>query len=1658
MAAAKRRQLKGLGKYDVSVREAATEDQNFWTFAGERYQVDFKKRQEAIAKAGKGDYVTVGGEREEPSGFLETLEWGWKPISDVFHNLGQWDANISVDEEHPYTAGELLTTTGHMGAAVFDWVFVEPPKIVKKPIGETWFGKVKEDLGVDMNDPGDREAWDAALGSTYSAMFKDISYLTNAYEDAKALNEIGALTFANKEIVSAANSEWWIEAIGEAVFDPANVVGFVGKGAKGLKVAAWTPGARKMMTTSAVVKGTTKLQTTAEVMQDLAILGTKRGQIKEAAGLMEKTKEVMNLYGPRFQASIVHRNAERIADMPSHYYTTTYNSVLAELRKGALKGVDTSAPEFMAEVGRETSKRFQDTMMLWSKMGSSNQKEVEQAAKILKARGFGDVPTSVMGRRTGIVLNQLMDKSGEQGDLLSILSLAKKEGLGAEHVSAAFYDKAARVMNEAIPKGKWESDWLQYLAKKTPIVGVDTSTRRAITSGYSKLFMGWSIGYAMRNFYDNCAKLVVNGVNPFQRATSPLMERTGMYVTGSERAIGQIGGTATAEEVAHGGWGAQLAQKGESAAAIRTSNTFVETALDHYWPAALKQLDLPKKWNDILKNAAKYDISLIDELAGDTAKLGEPWRRMDDVVDLIDATEPAMKSRIAGIMTKAETPEDALASLRIMQEEALEHLSKSTDELKAMGPAQGTLAGHAVELGMDSGRIHNLEQLGETLSNLEHTLQMSRNKALTSAMEGVNPDHWSHYLRSVEEVYQREVAKITRRQLVGYAQVLTGRLDEAGYSKYLYSLYSKAFDTLDKQYTTIIESTGKIAVNVADPRNKQRLLNAAVSRSAYSAGYPSIVPRGLTESPELIKNIDGVAVPDAHFINKIRKLLRDGMGLSDDQARTIKSVNDLDADQMVHIINEFTGGAPRSVDEILEWAGRRVDQATLDEFGPLGTRPMRATPDVRDPDALLETLRTQQDEIGNRMDDIDAAIKKAKNTDEQLALQATKRQLAKEFDNMNNSLDDLVAQASIREMEVIAQATGDAKTMQALSSIKMADDIPARSPAPLDSVASSNGRIIETLDSVMDSIKAGAKLPAEAVDGLPMDVINKIKGAYHETWLLAKETGRRGRDWALLDYSDRRYLDPLMQFFAPWHYWWSRSTPNWAVSLAQRPEIVSKYMNAKQHLRDYTDTQKDIPEWAKEQVPIRVPGYGGTIYWDYDGMFNAVGTIFDTFEDEDRTHDSFGKLLQKMGNFGPALHPMWMAAYAAERGLQGDTTGMRSYGYLSGHTRMFSTFTGKVLEPWLWLRDPVTNELLPFEGATRWDIEKATKRTAYGMKTGEVPLEAGMIAAATHAGPTFKDMLGSIQVSDPNAQTTLEAMAGYRRMPTLLSNLLGLRVSVKQDWETELDRANREYSALKATGQNEMAAAHLDANPWMSAVWMAWDNDQLRMETLAKNVLHRLPPMPGDQRKALLEKAGLSETMMDMWYADTRAAREAALASGEWQKDSPLANWDKRDYNNFATAILNAAEVLGIPSQELAGEWKTARKQWSTINSEIDEKYPTGREDEQLYFQVLEAQGKEAAREMLQLSPVLSSYWRDKNFALKDAPLVLKYYKDPQKIDTIANSLSWDSVEQKYGADIFDLRRQQQAIPDNEWWTKREFRRQHPEVSESYDYQKQQLL
>jgi hypothetical protein len=530
-------------------------------------------------------------------------------------------------------------------------------------------------------------------------------------------------------------------------------------------------------------------------------------------------------------------------------------------------------------------------------------------------------------------------------------------------------------------------------------------------------------------------------------------------------------------------------------------------------------------------------------------------------------------------------------------------------------------------------------------------------------------------------------------------------------------------------------------------------------------------------------------------------------------------------------------------------------------------------------------------------------------------------------------------------------------------------------------------------------------------------VFERMLSVYNEAHAVAANVAKRTRDRVLLDYSDRRITDTLLKVIYPWSYWHTRSIPNWASALTMNPAMVAHYMHLKEELREYNDRDPSVPEWAKDQVTLSPPGYPGNLHWDLDASFNAVGGIFDNFDDPDQQKDALGRAIQTLGMAGPAPHPLFMAAYAAERYfLEGDTEAARSYGYLSPATKGFAAFTGTVLEPWLWNVDPRTGEREVGVGGTKWDIAKATRRLGYEQGLGTIQPEEAILAGATRSGKVFEG--------------TLDWVMNYRKVPVVASWLMGLRITPRQDWEREVSELGSQFGELRQAGKVNEANQLVQDNPWLSTVWMAYDNDAERMTSLAKSVFSRIPP--GATSEAILDKAGVTQLMKDAFYGS-----------------SDLSGWERNDYEQFARGVMNLAELLQLPDKKTGKEWKEARQKRSELYKKAEELFPGIQEAQNMYFTYKKTQGKEFADQYAEQAG-LHDYWTWLSGEMVEDKLLLKYYADPGDVDSVTKSVLYDVVENKW-PDIHKVQDEFYQLPEDDKRARRQFIIEHPELEQYWN-------
>lgn len=622
------------------------------------------------------------------------------------------------------------------------------------------------------------------------------------------------------------------------------------------------------------------------------------------------------------------------------------------------------------------------------------------------------------------------------------------------------------------------------------------------------------------------------------------------------------------------------------------------------------------------------------------------------------------------------------------------------------------------------------------------------------------------------------------------------------------------------------------------------------------------------------------------------------------------------------------------------------------------------------------------------------------------------------FDEWQNWLDTDLRELAASKNLVARQAAAAAKMIEE-------GDVLSVLPDPSFATAARVGgedavRAVQDLINEADQLRRVPAPPAPDVPLPPEEwtrFFNWMRGRYTETHAVAADASRRARDWALLDYRDRRAFDAGFQAIFPWGYWHSRALPNWAMSIARNPSIMSQYARYKRLLREHNEQDPTIPEWARGQIVLHPPGVEGAFYFDLEATLNPLGNWFDVFEDEDQQKDALGKAAAALGRFGPAPHPLIMMAYAAERGLiQGDDQAARSLGYLAPVTRTFAALTGKVAEPWLWVRDFETGRRVPLYGGSKWELAKAGRLLGMMQGWGDVEPDEAVLGATVRTTPEFKEAL-------------MQAFA-LRKPTVLASTILGLRIVHRAGWEQELTLRGMEYGDYKARLGKNAAREFLRKYPEMGTVWMAYDNDRERTASLAWDVLDRIPP--GMYKNEVLENAGVNPAMMDAFY----------------ESKGDLSGWTPYDVETFTRSIIALARVLRSPERELAEEWSEARAIRSAMFDEAEEKYPGIQEVQERYFVIRDTQGEEAATQYANRTG-LFDYWNWSNLRIIQEPLLLKYYADPQDVERAAKTLRSQAAEAQWPG-IYQIQDAYYDLPANT--ERQQYLEGHPQLQEYWDW------
>ncbi len=140
--------------------------------------------------------------------------------------------------------------------------------------------------------------------------------------------------------------------------------------------------------------------------------------------------------------------------------------------------------------------------------------------------------------------------------------------------------------------------------------------------------------------------------------------------------------------------------------------------------------------------------------------------------------------------------------------------------------------------------------------------------------------------------------------------------------------------------------------------------------------------------------------------------------------------------------------------------------------------------------------------------------------------------------------------------------------------------------------------------------KAAAWQPMDKIDStvLPKETLNELKKylAQQENNLADTKAGAMRfsdakRDFALLNYGNKTFMDSALSSAFPYQFWYTHTMLNWALRAMVRPNVAANFERMRSFVEDATD-REGFPYRLKNKLEMNIPfmpeWMGGKIYTD----------------------------------------------------------------------------------------------------------------------------------------------------------------------------------------------------------------------------------------------------------------------------------------------------------------------------------------------------------------------------------------------------------------------------------------------------------------------------
>jgi hypothetical protein len=1487
----------------------------------------------------------------------------------------------------------------------------------------------------------------------------------------------------------------WAEAVGQAILDPLNVIGAVGKGVKA---------AGMLDDATDLVKGGELGDEATKLLSDAG--KTMAGPLGEttAAARMEDFDKLVTKAVDRLESTRLTPDYNKLTSYsPSgmrvretKVVQTTSNIVTSSVMRNGGSADDIA--DFFHYLSKATSTDKAARLEAWDNIMTMSQRF-----------GMGRYPFSDDVLETGVLLRNLTE-----GDESSKLLAALKAGKGDLSETAKILDRTfQRAVEKQIPtytqvkKGaeafKTGADTSRqaerlsgmYEGVKNKVLwnlheGKLGDFKQQVNSFLGKFFFAQP-GFAVRNWMNNSVTMFVDqGFSGVSKAyyregkfwSMASIEDDLMKYFGGKLppAVGGIQSVSQAENASS--WVTKFNENIESGFAKRIYwRNFRETMDKFLTPGValptreeFKALGMAdeqiKDFVHILKNKTYGNVEkaiteytkLHDE--NGLLDLWKSWSGSVSADEMKGLTEVGLTKEIENIVDTAQTPQEITDRISKLKQELANRAASTVDnpigvnrERKGFEFMDGI--GKATEGGlMDVDGTNRLNILIESSEKATDELM----RAIGKARDTVTDPALRQQFSVMEEAFSAErrgFARTSSQQLTDTAWTLTKRARK-----------STGLEIEKMWAESILAKHGPPPAGLTKDKFLSELWDATRNQVSdhwetyFSDGFDRLTPLvdNLTEAYPELQGIFQKSQKASAELNMYRTATyRDGKIFYSQPPQSVAElasrygVASATAEgvpmdkQLLNTINKYSGGKYKTLDEVPLDEAERALQARAAQRGTQTTaETANAIPAKAD--ETYNPLGTRAGAEVAAEADGGATIRYAdggidKLTPEEVAkhggIDSVKQQVQKAQENVAKSIES----ATQREKEI--QAAKQTDELGPISQVTPTNPevqiqppyVDGSTPIPGQMWKENADGIVATLNKVetymLDNygLKAAEKMDGSTVKALK-GLLKDSGGRITEGVAIADKIGKEWRDFALLPYGETRNFDLALSYAFPYQFWYSRSYANWMKRVATDPQVIANYARIKESM---SRINKDSPEWWRYNVEI--PSHFLGLPNEHPMSFNLEANLWPLygltgtdFEDPQKRQNWLTSTVDDIGKFGPSVWSPIQWAIALAYRAQGENELAQAW---AGRV-IPQTATIKAISSYFGKPVELDPMVQIFSGKGLMDTSAMDKyeRNRVGRA----------LTAMVQDGSISEEQ--AIEVartqSGPAWDEAVKRATQLRAPGQISSYFLGVGMKARTEEDRVTDEFYQSYYRLNNLNEAGLISPQeyqkgwdglREKYPFMDALLLSRKAGPDRDRAYAYNVLGRIPP---GQASDLYKLVGIDPKTAQKFY----------------DNKGDLSFLSDSERERFMSAMVDLGATLALPDSTTKQEWNLARNDYKAVKDAVTAQFGQDIFDKIEYSYTLE--GPERDR-YISLHPEIEDARQVQNEYVINNPDLYKFYGGLETIQKFQNGKMYDALDKKFGdmQPIFDQYYELQLTDSK---AAKRFKRAHPEM-DAYNKEKARL-